>query len=251
MARSLLARLLLGEEPSQSAPLSDQIMNNPIGTQRLNDQSLTAQNGLFDPVVGTVDRQPWTQSQVDSMPVNPLSGKLNDDGRMIANILMGASSGLRGGLFHGSPIEGLATIKPSEYGALGPATYLTPDMNVAQKYAQQTGSAGKVYEAAAPEGLFYGMGGRYLKPDMNPYAIWREQIGKLAQAAPAELRDEIAGLAQKYGPSDGYPLFVRLAQMTKSEKAAQEIFKRAGFSGVSGMADGPEVAIFGSVPVKR
>ena len=41
--------------------------------------------------------------------------------------------------------------------------------------------------------------------------------------------------------NDGYPAYQRLRQLYGSDEAAQNLFKQAGFHGLSGLVDGPEV----------
>jgi hypothetical protein len=148
--------------------------------------------------------------------------------------------------YHGSPTSGLTALKPGERGPFGAATYLTPNRGYAERYA---GPAGNVYEAQVGN-VFDGM---HWPSDssVNPYDVWRNQTAKLVDAAAPEHKQAIADLAAKLQPRDGYPLFSRIAQMHGSNEAAQDLFRRAGFDGVAGHVDGPEIAMFGDVPLKQ
>jgi hypothetical protein len=146
--------------------------------------------------------------------------------------------------YHGSPVEGLDRIRPSERGPLGPAAYLSPNNQVAGRYGQH------LYEADVPN-IFHGLGSvGFQDRDVNPYEVWRQQTAQLLAAADPDKREELAAIASKMHPEDGYPFFRRVAVLMGSESAAQDLFKRAGFDGISGHIDGPEVAIFyGVTPI--
>lgn len=155
----------------------------------------------------------------------------------------GAESVVRG--YHGSKVPGLSTIKPqSTRGALGPGAYFTPLRNLAERYGSE------VYEADLP-GVFNGMGSAGVGSDVNHFKRWRDETAKLVEAAPPEQREKIKEIAGKYFSGDGYPLYVSIAQAFRDEGAAQELFRSAGFKGLSGVADGPEVVMFGPVSVAK
>jgi hypothetical protein len=143
-------------------------------------------------------------------------------------------------LFHGTRLKGLKKLKTSSRGALGPGVYFTPNKNVAERYGDE------IYAALEPAGVFNGMGSRDSR--INPYQVWRDQTAKLVAAA-GERGAEVQAIAERMQPADGYPFFKRLAQMYGSETEAQDVFKRAGFVGVSGFADGPEIALFDDTAV--
>jgi hypothetical protein len=137
-------------------------------------------------------------------------------------------------LYHGSPTAGLKEILPSERGALGPGAYFTPADNVAQRYGSN------VYQLPEKErNIFNGLGDRYGK-----YEDWKADNSALMNAVEPDKRDQLKGIIEKMWTSDGYPLYSRIAQMYKDEGKAQDLFKRAGFEGVAGHADGPEINLF-------
>lgn len=154
-------------------------------------------------------------------------------------------------LYHGSRAAGINALKPSERGPFGPAVYMSPAHNVARQYA---GENGAMYSAPAPQEAFYGLGRSWITngSQVNPYQLWRDQVSRLVDAAPPSLREQVAEIGGRMDPSDGYPFFRRLSGLLGGDEAAQGLFRRAGFSGVSGIVDGPEVAIFSnSVPVRQ
>lgn len=142
--------------------------------------------------------------------------------------------------FHGSPKKGLSEIALSDRGALGPGAYFTPSENVARQYA---GPEGHIYQTQIDDAhIFNGIKSR--DSSVNPYQIWRDQTAKLVDAAEPEMKQAVAELAGKMDPNDGYPFWARLAQLYKSEDAAQNLMRRAGFQGMSGIADGPEIVMY-------
>lgn len=146
--------------------------------------------------------------------------------------------GLR--LYHGSPLTQLRELLPSERGPLGPGVYVTPAENYAARYA---GDAGKVYGVDVdPAELFHGIRSR--DSSVNNYEVWRQQGAKLLAAAPEGSKSEIANLLERMDPSDGYPFYARLKQIMGADAEAQGLMKRAGFKGMSGTVDGPEVVLF-------
>jgi hypothetical protein len=148
--------------------------------------------------------------------------------------------------YHGSKLKGLTDIAPSPRGALGPGAYFTPNKNVAAQYA---GPEGRIYDTQIDDATIF-QGIRSNDSSVNPYQVWRDQTARLVDAAEPEMKQAISDIATKMDPNDGYPFFVRLAQLYKSEDGAQDLLKRAGFKGISGVADGPEIAMFDNVPVK-
>jgi hypothetical protein len=160
-----------------------------------------------------------------------------------------ALGGAIGGMvkaFHGSPLKGLDTLKAStKGGAMGPGTYLTPNASLAQRYA---GEGGEVYTANVDD-FFNGIGRLGDDVDFNPFQRYREQSERLVNAAPEELREMVSEAVKKASADDGYSLFRELSYNLGSKEAAQDLFRKAGFSGVSGNVDGPEILMFNDVPL--
>lgn len=149
-------------------------------------------------------------------------------------------------LFHGSPEAGLTHLRASTRGPLGPGTYATPAPQIARGY--YAGEGGTVYQIPQSEGLdiYTGAGHR---TDAEYYKYKNDKARLLAAAEP-ENRQAIKGILDRMGASDGYPIYQRIYQeVYKDEGAAQDLFKRAGFHGISGQIDGPETLIFGDVPL--
>lgn len=148
-------------------------------------------------------------------------------------------------LHHGSPTAGLGELKPSPAGtgALGPGVYGTPFRHTAEQYGEN------VYDFEAPNEIFYGAGERWddIPSDVSKYQVWRDQVEELAAANP-EQADMIRSVGDKM-LYDGYPFFRELAYRMGSKEAAQELYKRAGYKGLSAMVDGPEVVMFDAIPL--
>ena len=139
-------------------------------------------------------------------------------------------------LFHGSPKAGLKEILPSERGALGPGAYFTPADNVAARYGEN------VYQLPEKNrDIFNGLGDRY-----GSYEDWKADKQRLMNAVEPEKAAELEAILDKMWTNDGYPMHSRIAGMYRDEGKAQDLYKRAGFEGIAGHADGPEVALFGS-----
>lgn len=150
----------------------------------------------------------------------------------------GAANELRTGmsmpLFHGSSKQGLSEILPSQRGALGPGAYFTPAENVAARYGEN------VYQLPERERqIFNGLGDRY-----GSYADWKADKQKLLNAVEPDKKAELEAILEKMWTNDGYPMHSRIAQMYRDEGMAQDLYKRAGFEGFAGHADGPEVVLF-------
>lgn len=149
-----------------------------------------------------------------------------------------AAKGIRA--YHGSPIKGLKELLPSDRGPLGPAVYMTPNSGVASRYGEN------VYDSELNQAdIFHGMGRTGLDSSQNPYQIWRDQGSRLAGVAGDKAGD-IVQLIEKLGPSDGYRFFRDLSGIMGSDQAAQNLLSSAGFKGISGHIDGPEIALFRS-----
>lgn len=206
------------------------------------DRAEQVRLGYVDPATGKLTPEGWkAQAQIVGGGFGP------------ADIGGGFLAGVRG--YHGSPVEGIKTLHPSESGALGPGVYASPFTPTAQRYA---GPEGHVYHAELPDDLFYGAGGRWDEAgygtEVNPYDVWRDQTSRVAAAAPEHLREAVANIGNwrgtKMGPGDGYPYWMELRRLTGSAEAAQEIMRRAGFKGLTGFADGPEIVHFDPLPVE-
>ena len=154
------------------------------------------------------------------------------------------SMGLK--MWHGSPKDGLTELRPSSEGtgALGPGVYGSPFDRTASNYGPN------MYEFEAPDNMFLGSGQRWdeISSNQNPFQIWRDQVSKLVEANP-EHADAIKAAGAKT-MNDGYGFFKTLAYHMGSKEAAQTVFKKAGYEGLTAMVDGPEAVVFGSVPVK-
>ena len=81
-----ISRMLMAENP-----LYLRMQRQPIGANEW-AQSATNQTGGFDPLVGFIGQRPVTQGEAARMPFDPISGRLNESGEMLANMLMGATS---------------------------------------------------------------------------------------------------------------------------------------------------------------
>jgi LAS superfamily LD-carboxypeptidase LdcB len=171
-------------------------------------------------------------------------------------IAFGKGDYLTGGLLGGAAAIGLVpgvgdalggdTLKAStKGGAMGPGTYLTPNASLAQRYA---GEGGEVYTANVDD-FFNGIGRLGDDVDFNPFQRYREQSERLVNAAPEELREMVSEAVKKASADDGYSLFRELSYNLGSKEAAQDLFRKAGFSGVSGNVDGPEILMFNDVPL--
>ena len=147
--------------------------------------------------------------------------------------------------YHGSSVGGITRLARSKRGPLGPGAYLSPHQIVARRYGEN------LYEAELPrESIFNGLG-HMGDSSINPYEVWRAQNAALRSAADPALQSTLSDLGTRTGPDDGYGFYTRLVQTLGSHEAAQDLIMRAGFSGISGWVDGPEVAMFRPVPVKE
>jgi len=107
-----------------------------------------------------------------------------------------------------------------------------------------------MYQFDVPQrDIFQGMKNRF-DDNTNPYDVWREQSSKLTAAADTDKKAYIKALFDKMWPEDGYPLFSDLARLFGSKEAAQGLFRKAGYRGLSGFVDGPEYVLFDEVPLK-
>lgn len=189
--------------------------------------------GILDDL-GALNKMGALEPARPSLQVNPLAA---------ANGLSGILGG--GSLFHGSQQAGLKELIPGQRGPFGPAVYASPMDSVARRYG------GNVYQLNPQGEIFHGLGSTYLPPGTNPYEVWRSQTAKLAAAASPEQKQAIMENSEKFLPSDGYSFFNYIARSLGSKEAAQDLFRKAGFAGVSGHVDGPEIAIFNKVTVDQ
>lgn len=156
----------------------------------------------------------------------------------------GLRSGLSDTLYHGSPTKGLSELAPSTRGPLGPGTYTTPAPQVAGHYA---GEAGTTYQLPPQTRDIHRGHGH--SADAEWFGYKSDQQRLLAAAEP-EKQAAVKEIIDKMWSGDGYPQYQRLRSLYGSDEAAQELYKRAGFQGLSGQVDGPEVLLFGSQPTR-
>lgn len=146
-------------------------------------------------------------------------------------------------LMHGSSRTGLTELTPSARGPLGPGVYTTPAPHVAGLYAGK----GTIYTLPQKNrDIYNGLGHHY-----GDYAGREADKARLIAAAEPENREAVASLVNRMG-GEGYPMYARLrGDVYKSDEGAQNLFKRAGFEGLSGHVDGPEVLLFGAQKLAR
>lgn len=150
-------------------------------------------------------------------------------------------SALTDPLFHGSPTRGLTMLRPSERGPLGPGVYSTPSRQIAEGY--YAGPHGVIYELPpTSRDVFRGHGHR----SDDEWVGFTQDRQRLIDAAEPDKRDAVADIVSRMWSSDGYPLYQRIRGLYGSDEAAQALFRRAGFQGISGLVDGPEVMLFGA-----
>jgi len=180
----------------------------------------------------------------------PAAGRMADDlveaaAPAVRQFGVGDEGGLK--LYHGSPRSDLTELLPGPEGtgALGPGVYGSPFNQTAGLYAR---NGGKVYDFEAPDDLMYGAGARWdeIPSNVSPYQVWRDNVKRLVDAAPDDQKAMIAEAGDKM-VGDGYPFFRTLAANLGSKEAAQDLYKRAGFKGLTAMVDGPEAVLFDPV----
>jgi hypothetical protein len=145
---------------------------------------------------------------------------------------------MRDPLFHGTPRRGLTELAPSERGPLGPGVYTSPSREIAGSYAGPEGTIHTLPERGRD--VYHGHGHR---TDAEWFGF-KDDRQRLINAADETHRPVIAELVDRMWSSDGYPLYQRLRQLLGSDEAAQALYRRAGFEGISGLVDGPEVLLF-------
>lgn len=147
-------------------------------------------------------------------------------------------------LYHGSPKSGLNILEESTRGPLGPGVYSSPAEQIAGHYA---GQGGTLYELPQKNrDIYRGIGH---KTDDEWFGFKSDKDRLVAAAEPAK-RSEVSSILDKMWSGDGYPAYQRLVHLYKGDEGAQALFKRAGFEGISGLVDGPEVLLFGKQNLK-
>lgn len=155
-------------------------------------------------------------------------------------------SGFADPLYHGSSAKGLTELNPSVRGPLGPGVYTSPAEQISRGY--YAGPEGHVYTLPERErDIYRGHGHR----TDDEWLGFKADKQRLVDAADPEKRAAVAEIVDKMWSTDGYPLYQRLRQLYGSDDAAQDLYKKAGFEGISGLVDGPEVVLFGAQPVRR
>lgn len=148
-------------------------------------------------------------------------------------------------LFHGSPQMGLRTLSESDRGPLGPGVYTSPSNQIAGHYA---GDAGTVYQLPEQErDIFRGAGHR----TDDEWFGFKDDKTRLLNAAEPDKQDAVSAILDKAWSNDGYPVYQQLVRLYGSNDAAQALYKRAGFQGLSGLVDGPETLLFGNQPLTQ
>jgi hypothetical protein len=154
---------------------------------------------------------------------------------------VGAVGSAGGRLFHGSPTANLTELVPSSRGPLGPGVYASPLEGIADRYG------GTRYQIPDENmDIFRGSGHR---TDAEYYG-WKSDVQRLKNAVEPEMQADIHPVIDKMWSGDGYPLFARLSQIYGGQEGAQNLFRRAGFKGISGLVDGPETLLFDKVPLR-
>ena len=196
--------------------------------------------------LATQPSQPGMWSDVDEARQQATQGTMMDRAADLGGLVMGGSyavpkprgaitSGFSEPLYHGSPQSGLTEIAPSTRGPLGPGVYTTPADNVARRYG------GEMYELPQrTRDIYRGHGHR----SNDEWYGYKDDMKRLVAAADPDKRPAVQELVDKMWSGDGYPLYQRLRSLYGSDEAAQGLFKRAGFEGLSGQVDGPEVLLF-------
>lgn len=212
-------------------------------------------SGVADVLMQANQAMPWGGNDPSAIGINPAEGSIdpsvmvpwatNMAGMAQAGTIAGPAvpgavgQGMRTTLYHGSPVEGLTRLAKSDRGPLGPGVYTSPAKQISEAYARGDGT---VYELPAKErDIYLGHGHR----TDDEWFGFKEDQKRLIEAAEPENRPKIEAILSKMWSSDGYPTYQRIARdVYGSDAGAQELFRRAGFQGVSGQVDGPEVLLF-------
>jgi hypothetical protein len=149
-----------------------------------------------------------------------------------------AGTSVRYPLFHGSPETGLTELAPSTRGPLGPGVYTSPAKGIANSYA---GPSGKVYQLPdAKRDIFLGHGHR----TDEEWFGHKNDKKRLVAAAEPDKRAAVQAILDKGWSNDGYSIYQNIMRLYGGDAPAQTLFKKAGFQGVSGLVDGPELLLF-------
>jgi hypothetical protein len=157
-------------------------------------------------------------------------------------VAMNLASAVHDPLYHGSMIPELKELTASSRGPLGPGVYTTPSEQIAKRYGDN------VYRVPN-EGLDVYRGAGY-NTDQEYYG-YKADKERLAKSVEPEMKDQILPLIDKMGHMDGYPLYQSIIRAYRSEDKGQDLFKRAGFHGISGLVDGPETLLFDKQKVAK
>ena len=144
-------------------------------------------------------------------------------------------------LYHGSPVAGLTTIKASQRGPLGPGVYTSPASQISGHYAGEGGTVYKVPHESLD--IYRGEGHR----TDDQWFGYKDDKRRLLEALPDEHRATLEPFIERMWSGDGYPTYQEMRRVLGGDEAAQAVFKKAGFHGISGQIDGPETLIFGDV----
>lgn len=199
--------------------------------------------------------QPGMWSDVDEARQQATQSTMMDRAADLGGLVMGGSyavpkprgaltSGFSEPLYHGSPQAGLTELAPSVRGPLGPGVYATPADQLAGRYAGETGKTYQLPEKTRD--IYRGHGHR---SDAEWFG-YKDDMKRLIDAAEPDKRHAVEELVGRMWSGDGYPLYQRLRSLYGSDEAAQGLFKRAGFEGLSGQVDGPEVLLFAPQALK-
>ena len=187
----------------------------------------------------TSGRSPDTSPVLYPMPGGGITQQDMDRG---IGIGMGVSGGglsiTKAPLFHGSPETNLKVLNESVRGPLGPGVYTSPAEQIAGSY----GHGGKVYELPkAQRDIYQGAGHR----TDEEWFGFKDDKKRLLEAAAPEKRQAVSDVLEKMWSGDGYPTYQRLRNIYGGDEGAQNLYKNAGFQGISGLVDGPETLLFG------
>jgi hypothetical protein len=270
--RSLMSPtgMAAGRMAERSVPVTDKPYTGETSVLPLRQEPYTGE-WQFDPLAGLIGASARTMANAVTLPGDVYSGKTQmrtADGEtnpeviarsadLAGMVTLGAGaipaepsslrSGLSGPVYHGSPQTDLDYLRPSDRGPLGPGVYATPTEQLAQSYARMGDGAGQVYEIA-PDGLdvFRGAGHR----SDDEYFGWKADRQRLVDtAAKHEKAADLVPMIENMWSGDGYPLYARIRSLLGGHEPAQQLFKDAGFHGLSGMVDGHEVVLFGGRPL--
>jgi hypothetical protein len=142
-------------------------------------------------------------------------------------------------LYHGSDRTNLHYINPSTRGPLGPGVYTSEAEQIAKSYA---GDAGRIYEMPPVERDIYRGHGHKTDEEWFGFKADKE---RLVNAAAPDKKEAVRAIVDKMWSGDGYPTYQRIRSLYGGDEAAQNLYKHAGFEGVSGLVDGPETVLFG------